>query len=69
MIEESPGKPIGGTEIVHLVAHKGLLYASNGYTPLDWTAYERMSESKAKLDRAERLRAKGGKSGAIETKR
>ena len=31
MIAESTGKPIGGTEIVHLVAHKGRLYAGNGY--------------------------------------
>ena len=25
------GRPIGGTEIVHLVSHKGRLYAGNGY--------------------------------------
>jgi len=31
LIDESPGKPIGGTEIVHLVGHKGRLYAGNGY--------------------------------------
>ncbi len=31
MINESTGKPIRGTEIVHLVAHKGRLYAGNGY--------------------------------------
>ena len=31
MIDESTGKPIRGTEIVHLVAHKGRLYAGNGY--------------------------------------
>jgi len=31
MIDRSTGKPIRGTEIVHLVAHKGRLYAGNGY--------------------------------------
>jgi hypothetical protein len=31
MIDESTGKPIRGTEIVHLVTHKGRLYAGNGY--------------------------------------
>lgn len=31
MIDPSTGKPIRGTEIVHLVAHKGRLYAGNGY--------------------------------------
>jgi len=31
MIDECTGKPIRGTEIVHLVAHKGRLYAGNGY--------------------------------------
>ncbi len=31
MIDESTGKPIRGTEIVHLAAHKGRLYAGNGY--------------------------------------
>ncbi|NIP24722.1 MAG: hypothetical protein GWN55_04845 [Phycisphaerae bacterium] len=31
MIDQSTGKPIRGTEIVHLVAHKGRLYAGNGY--------------------------------------
>ena len=30
-IDKSTGKPIGGTEIVHLAAHKGRLYAGNGY--------------------------------------
>ncbi|MHC4098924.1 MAG: hypothetical protein ACYSUY_18645, partial [Planctomycetota bacterium] len=31
MIDVSSGKPIRGTEIVHLAAHKGRLYAGNGY--------------------------------------
>ena len=31
MIDASTGKPIRGTEIVHLAAHKGRLYAGNGY--------------------------------------
>ena len=31
MIDRSTGRPIRGTEIVHLVAHKGRLYAGNGY--------------------------------------
>lgn len=31
LVDESTGKPFGGTEIVHLVAHKGRLYAGNGY--------------------------------------
>jgi len=31
MIDRSTGKPIRGTEIVHLVSHKGRLYAGNGY--------------------------------------
>ena len=31
MIDKSTGKPIRGTEIVHLAAHKGRLYAGNGY--------------------------------------
>jgi len=31
MIDPSTGKPIRGTEIVHLAAHKGRLYAGNGY--------------------------------------
>jgi hypothetical protein len=30
-IDEATGEPIRGTEIVHLVAHKGRLYAGNGY--------------------------------------
>ncbi len=30
-IDKSTGKPIRGTEIVHLAAHKGRLYAGNGY--------------------------------------
>ncbi len=40
---------------------------NNGYTPLDWTNYERISESKARLEIGELLREKGGKSGAIQT--
>ena len=35
---------------------------NNGYTPLDWTHYERLSESKARNEIAELLRDKGGKS-------
>ncbi|MHC4640926.1 MAG: hypothetical protein ACYS32_04720, partial [Planctomycetota bacterium] len=31
MVDQSTGKPIRGTEIVHLAAHKGRLYAGNGY--------------------------------------
>jgi len=31
MIDKSTGKPIRGTEIMHLAAHKGRLYAGNGY--------------------------------------
>ena len=31
VIDASTGEPIGGTEIIHLVAHKGRLYAGNGY--------------------------------------
>ena len=31
VIDKSTGKPIRGTEIVHLAAHKGRLYAGNGY--------------------------------------
>ena len=31
MIDRSTGRPIRGTEIVHLAAHKGRLYAGNGY--------------------------------------
>ncbi|MHC4693085.1 MAG: hypothetical protein ACYS67_10120 [Planctomycetota bacterium] len=31
MVDQSTGKPIRGTEIIHLVAHKGRLYAGNGY--------------------------------------
>jgi len=31
MIDKATGKPIRGTEIVHLAAHKGRLYAGNGY--------------------------------------
>ena len=42
---------------------------NNGYTPLDWTHYERMSESKARLKIAELLREKGGKNGDIQTNR
>lgn len=30
-IDRATGKPIRGTEIVHLAAHKGRLYAGNGY--------------------------------------
>lgn len=30
-LDHSTGQPIRGTEIVHLVAHKGRLYAGNGY--------------------------------------
>jgi hypothetical protein len=40
---------------------------NNGYTPLDWTHYERLSETKARLDIAELLRDEGGKSGDIQT--
>lgn len=39
MIEKSTGKPIRGTEIVHLAAHKGRLYAGNGYW-MDTRGYE-----------------------------
>ena len=31
IIDESTGKSLGGTEIVHLAPHKGRLYAGNGY--------------------------------------
>ncbi len=31
MLDRATGQPIRGTEIVHLVAHKGRLYAGNGY--------------------------------------
>lgn len=31
MIDDVAGKPIGGTEVVHLAAHKGRLFAGNGY--------------------------------------
>jgi len=41
MIDESTGKPIRGTEIVHLVAHKGRLYAGNGYW-MDTRGYRRI---------------------------
>jgi len=30
-VKDPSGRPIGGTEIVHLVSHKGRLYAGNGY--------------------------------------
>ena len=30
-IDKATGKPIRGTEIIHLAAHKGRLYAGNGY--------------------------------------
>jgi hypothetical protein len=42
---------------------------NNGYTPLDWTNYERESEKKARLKIAELLREKGGKTGALQTNR
>ena len=42
---------------------------NNGYTPLDWTTYERISEGKARLEVAELLRDKGGKTGANQTDR
>ena len=41
MIDRSTGKPIRGTEIVHLVAHKGRLYAGNGYW-MDARGYKRI---------------------------
>jgi hypothetical protein len=41
MIDRSTGKPIRGTEIVHLVAHKGRLYAGNGYW-MDTRGYKRI---------------------------
>ena len=31
MIDRATGCPIRGTEIVHLVTHRGRLYAGNGY--------------------------------------
>ena len=31
MVDAATDQPIGGTEIVHLAAHKGRLYAGNGY--------------------------------------
>jgi len=40
---------------------------NNGYTPLDWTSYDRISEGKARLDIAELLREKGGKNRDIQT--
>lgn len=40
---------------------------NNGYTPLDWTSYDRISEGKARLEVAELLREKGGKNGDIQT--
>jgi len=42
---------------------------NNGYTPLDWTHYELLSESKARLEVAELLREKGGKIRDIQTDR
>jgi len=39
MNDASTGKPIRGTEIVHLAAHKGRLYAGNGYW-MDTRGYE-----------------------------
>lgn len=39
---------------------------NNGYTPLDWTNYERLSETKARLDTAELLRQRGGTSRDVE---
>ena len=39
MIDASTGKPIRGTEIVHLAAHKGRLFAGNGYW-MDTRGYE-----------------------------
>jgi len=39
----------------------------NGYTPLDATTLEKFSESKARLDIAELLRDKGGKSGDTQS--
>jgi ankyrin repeat protein len=40
---------------------------NNGYTPLDWTTYARISEGKARLEVAELIREKGGKSGAPQS--
>ena len=40
---------------------------NNGYMPLDWTSYDRISEGKARLDVAELLRQKGGKNRDIQT--
>jgi ferric-dicitrate binding protein FerR (iron transport regulator) len=42
---------------------------NSGFTPLDATNYDRESAKKAKLEIAELLREKGGKSGAIQTNR
>lgn len=39
MIDRSTGKPVRGTEIVRLAAHKGRLYAGNGYW-MDTRGYE-----------------------------
>jgi len=44
MIDESTGKPIRGTEIVHLAAHKGRLYAGNGYW-MDTRGYDNVAWS------------------------
>jgi len=40
-MDTSTDKPIGGTEIVHLIAHKGRLYAGNGYW-MDTRGYARI---------------------------
>ena len=42
---------------------------NRGFTPLDATTYDRESEKEARLEIAELLREKGGKSGAIQTNR
>lgn len=41
-VDPSTGKPIRGTEIIHLAAHKGRLYAGNGYW-MDRRGYDNTS--------------------------
>jgi hypothetical protein len=61
---------LGRTDITRQLIDAGVdinAKDNNGYTPLDWTSYERISEDKARLEVAELLRQKGGKKRDTKT--